>query len=482
MEIINLQKEVDHWLNMHRNDVLTGNIGVTVSGGPDSVALLELLINSTALSSTNIFVIHINHGLRGINSDNDEEFVEDLAAERGLNAVVRRLDVNAYCSYKKLSIEEGARILRYKAFKEIASEKKAMIALGHTADDNVETFLFNLMRGTGLKGLIGIPELRDCFIRPLLKIWKKDIIEYLKSRKIKWREDETNKESVYTRNMIRSGLIPHIEKNYSKSFKEHVIQTQNILQNAWIPLKQILLENTQDNLMYNDEYVVVWAEKILETNRFFWGEILKDIYHNFDLGFQDFNYKKVTGLMENLSVSKPGSSFNLKKQDHMTLWVEKTEGFILFSMISEDDYDYCYDLIESNGNLKLQGILGEMEFEFCNEVPLEKYIDNNENICYLFIPENSVIKVAPPQKGERLLPLGLNGSKKVFRYLLDKKVPSIFRSLLPILRINNEIAWVPGVGISEKYKLSDKSGRVLKCEWKAPLAEILRRMNQWRKN
>lgn len=215
VEQYRLLKEDDHLL-------------VGISGGADSVCLLDLLQLIAPRYKLRISGIHINHGIRD-NADRDEMFVRDLTQQWNIRLVVVKIDTPSFARKHGMSLETAARHLRYfhyqRTAKKLACDK---VALGHTADDNLETVVHNLVRGTGLRGLCGIPVCRDIFIRPLIRVTRKEVRSYLEAKSLKWVEDETNTDLKYTRNLIRMQIIPVMEK-INPAVRENVLRTGELL-------------------------------------------------------------------------------------------------------------------------------------------------------------------------------------------------------------------------------------------------------------
>ncbi len=200
-----------------------------VSGGPDSVCLLHCLVELAPEYGIELLAAHFNHKLRGEDSDKDEQFVEGLC--KRLNVPLSRAgeDMAAVSRREKGSLEELCRKSRYGFLEGLAREKGfGKIALGHNLDDQAETVLMNVIRGTGIDGLKGIDPVRDCFIRPLICIERKEILDFLSARGIPWRTDHSNSENSFRRNSIRNSLIPFIRENYNPSIVDTLGRLANI--------------------------------------------------------------------------------------------------------------------------------------------------------------------------------------------------------------------------------------------------------------
>ena len=186
-----------------------GKVAAGVSGGPDSICLLLLLKELCRELEACLCAVHVHHGLRGEEADEDEVFVRELCAREGIPLRVFSFDVRERAAREKLSLEEAGRLCRYEAFRETAAELGgARIAVAHHADDQAETVLFHLFRGTGIRGLCGMEPVHDDIIRPLLGVRRQEILEWLESRGLDWRTDSTNESVEYTRNRIRSEILP----------------------------------------------------------------------------------------------------------------------------------------------------------------------------------------------------------------------------------------------------------------------------------
>ena len=212
---------------LKNNNLINKNdkIVVGVSGGPDSMCLLHVLIMLKNEMNFEICVAHINHMIRK-EADSETEFVKDFCKKNNIECFVKKVDVINKATEEKLGTEEEGRIVRYEFFEEVRKNTKSnKIATAHNANDNAETVLMNLIRGTGTSGLKGIEYKRDYIIRPLLDCQRCDIEEYCKIKKLDPKFDESNKENTYTRNKIRNLLIPYIQKE----FNPNIIDTLNRL-------------------------------------------------------------------------------------------------------------------------------------------------------------------------------------------------------------------------------------------------------------
>ncbi|HPB34672.1 MAG TPA: tRNA lysidine(34) synthetase TilS, partial [Caldisericia bacterium] len=247
--------------NISENSIIDekDRILVGLSGGPDSIFLLYILHN---YFNNQLIIAHINHKLRGVDSDLDEKFVRTISQKLKIPLYVIREDIRKLSNENKKSIEEVGREVRFSFFdKTLKVENFNKIALGHNLDDNVETILINFIKGSGTKGLIGIPEKRDNIIHPIINIKKEEILKFLEENKIEYRVDKTNFEIDFLRNKVRNYLLPIIEKEFNKNFKEKILSLSNILKVEDRFLDN-LVENIKNDLIeFEDDFIKIDNKK-----------------------------------------------------------------------------------------------------------------------------------------------------------------------------------------------------------------------------
>lgn len=247
------------------------NIVVGVSGGPDSMALLNILIELKKQINFNIIVAHINHMIR-VEADEETKFVQEFCKEKNIRCFVKREKVEEMAKNEKIGTEEAGRKLRYGFFEEIyINEKANKIATAHTANDNAETVLMNIMRGSGTTGLKGIEPKRDeKYIRPLIECTRSEIEEYCENEKLNPKIDKTNSENIYTRNKVRNMLIPFIEENFNPNIVASINRLSDLakLENEYIEketknsYEKVLIEqNLGNNIKEKKNSVILDLKK-----------------------------------------------------------------------------------------------------------------------------------------------------------------------------------------------------------------------------
>lgn len=234
---------------------------VALSGGPDSLCLLNILNELSSKLSIKLYAAHLNHMLRGADADADEEYVKKVCKELDIPCFVKRVDINKYSQQTKLSSEMAGRKARYDFFDEVVSKEKInKIATAHTKNDQAETVLFRLMRGTGMEGLCGIKVKRDKVIRPILCLTRKEVEKYIDSKKLEPRIDKTNFEKIYNRNKIRLDILPYMKSNFNEDIIETINRMTDILKKDNDYLNNVADKKYKKYCKVSNEYTVLKKE------------------------------------------------------------------------------------------------------------------------------------------------------------------------------------------------------------------------------
>ena len=419
---------------------------VGVSGGVDSVVLAFLLKKF----DYNFSIAHCNFKLRGDESDQEELFVENLS--KHLNVTFFKISFNtiSYAKENKLSIQEAARLLRYNFFQEIAQKYNFnYILTAHNYDDNIETFFINLFRSTGLFGLRGIPLKNYNIVRPLLFITRQEIHQYAKNNNINWCEDSSNTKSIYLRNAIRHELLPvlnKIEKKFHKNFKRTF---QNIIEHVELYIS--ILEKVKTECLSKIENYFVCDLNALKKYKNYY-LILSYILRDFG-----FNTNQVKQMMNS---SKTGKVFYSKNYEAL---IDK-ENLLIREKIKNIN---LYFLIENENNL--YSTFDNLPFKLIFEIKDVEEIKNfktDRNVALLDYEKIKFPLVVRKWKaGDRFTPFGMHGSKKISDYLTDKKVNRFEKDNVWLLISNNIIAWVIGFTINDKFKITEKTKKVLMVKY-----------------
>ena len=417
-------------LEKNRKDNLiveNDKIVVGFSGGPDSVFLVEMLMKLKKSINFDIVLVHINHLLRGENSDGDEKFSLEYGKKKGLQVFSRKINITVLGKKMGLTLEEAGRKARYDLFKEILRETGAnKIALAHNKDDQLETFMFRLTRGAGLEGLEGIIAKRDMYIRPISEIYKKDIIKYLNDNNISYRIDETNFENEFTRNSIRLDLIPFIEKRYNPKFKDKLYSLIEEIREV-----NRVLEIKFEKYMVNNKLSI---EKLKQLDKYLLSKVLIQYLYSYGI---EVSRNKIQ-LIEDILHKGGSKDISLNRE------------FIL-----KKDYDFL--TVEKNIKKEIElEIPGHVIFgEYVIEASLTDQILYDSENFYTNLKTGDKLKIRSRQDGDRMIPIGMISEKKIKDILINEKVPKEKRDTIPLVVYNGEIVWIAGIKGNEKYKNSD---------------------------
>lgn len=421
-----------------------------VSGGPDSIVLLDILSRLKKEMDLKITVAHFNHKIRGREADRDEEFVKQICSERRIEFVCGRLKKKS----GKMS-EEKLRKERYAFLKKLAQEKNAKIALGHHIDDQVETILIRLFRGTGIGGIVGMLPVSGNLIRPLLCITRSEVEEYARERKLKFVVDSTNKDPYYTRNFIRLKVIPLIKKKFPE------------VENALVRLSRTAFE---DSLLLREMAKTIYCSEVkkekesLKVNAFKLSSIPAALRKRvisllLEYEFEISSQYSVIQKIEKLFFSRENKRLNVKKG----LIVEKAGEDIIFSRsgIQKSEYLIKVEKIPDSVFIK------EIDLKLCFEKIKGKMASFNSEKETLFDYDKITfpLYITTWKRGDYMFPFGIEGKKKLKDLFVEGKIPAIRRYLYPVIRDNNgNILWVVGVRQDKRFRVDEGTRKILKVK------------------
>jgi tRNA(Ile)-lysidine synthase len=436
---------------------------VAVSGGTDSTALLHLLDAYKDAFGITLHVAHLNHLIRKNDAELDVRYVQGLAQKLKTTITVESFDVQAYAKEKKMNLEMAARQIRYAFLERIASQIGAnKIALGHTADDNVETFLMRMLRGAGLKGLCGIPPRRGKIIRPLVKIWRREIEDYVGSLKLVPRRDFTNYESRYMRNRVRLKLIPQL-KIYNLNIKEIILQTILLLTED----RQYIEAKTEEALaktkLFHSEGEIqldVGLLKKIETP--IQSHLLRMAIEKVKGDLSELSYAHVLGILQKLNAKEkwelhlPQGVFVIGGSGKITISCEKNT--------APEKKSYHY-VLSVPGEVKIKEIDRRIRASVlgsCSAAQIARADSKTTFVDYAALDKNLIIR--NKLEGDKFYPLGMKGSKKLQDLFVDEKIPMELRDSVPVIESGGKIIWVGGLRIDERAKVKNDTKKVVKLE------------------
>lgn len=425
---------------------------IALSGGADSVLALSFFDKYRRKYKIQICALHINHSLRGSESDSDEVFCRMLCNNINIEFYSEKIDVSAFAKSEKLSIEEAARNIRYEKLSDyLIISKSNMIVTAHNLDDNTETVLLNLFRGTGLKGLSGIPIKRDNIIRPFLSVSKIDIVKFLNNEGIEFRIDSTNNENNFKRNYLRNEIIPKIKEQINQGVDQNILKLSQIIRNSNLIINDLVTENISKFITYTESEVKISKEIKIVVPQLI-GEIIKrSIEEKFSVNIDYDDFINIQNLIELQVGSKIDLSQNLEaisEREHLIIKMKET----VTNKISEEKLYFNSEVTISNK------IIG------CAEVDLNE-VQHSEKADLEFIDVENLVEPLIVRKwraSDRFSPLGLNGTKKVSDFLTEQKVLNISRKEQLVLLNGEKIVWVVGYRIDESIKISKKTEKVIK--------------------
>ena len=459
---------------MKENNMITegDRIVLGVSGGADSVCLFHVLLQLMPSYDLSLYVVHVNHGIRGEEAEEDEAFVKRLCETAQIPYKVVKADIPAMATREGLTEEEAGRKVRYDAFYQCLKENKCnKIAIAHNKNDNAETMLFHLFRGSGVKGLTGISPKRDVIIRPLLCVTRQEIEQYLKGNNLKFRTDRTNLTEVYSRNKIRHRILTYAQKEINEKAVEHMANAANQLRilEEYVD-KNVDLAYDRTVIITSDQKILIQVEKLLQEELIIQQGIVRKIFYHLANQLKDIESVHID-LVIGLLTKEVGKILHLpygiraeKGYEHITMWVQEN---------LREDHKIEKESIEQHS------FIG---FEHVVKIPGETYIPEINQRIYtkikkyeknLNIPKDGYTKwmdydkinntvILRTRKSGDYIQIDSKGNKKKLKsFFIDEKIPRKERDLVPLLADGDHIMWVIGNRMSEAYKISEETKAIL---------------------
>ncbi len=430
-----------------------------VSGGVDSMVMLYALNGLKEEFDLSLIVCHLNHGLRGRESERDYNFVKRITRRLGLGFEGGRLKPGEIKSGKD-SLQEAARKKRYKLLEDTAKKySAAKIALGHTMDDQAETVLMRFIKGSALTGLAGIRPLRGPFIRPLIEIKKEELLRFAGKSGIKYVLDSSNLSPKYLRNDLRLNLIPLIEEYYNPNLSETLSRTASILSAdgeclaklARDAMSKVIIKKGKKTLVLDRTSLIELSGAI--ASRIFLNsiEILKGKSETYSVHVKSF-FKIIKGESPGASIKLPGGVRVLREYDRIIISTEKAK-----------ELKYFYGTLNVPGITRLKGTGYVFKSEILKKAP--KTFAGDVNTAYFdYAAINAPINIRPMKPGDRITPFGMRGSKKLKEIFIEKKVPKARRAGVPVFSSGGNVLWAAGLRQSGLFKVEKTTKQILKIE------------------
>lgn len=460
-----------------------------VSGGADSVCLLYTLKEYQRECRFALTVIHVEHGIRGEESLQDADFVERLCRQLEIPCHVVHRDVPELAARSGASLEEAAREVRYQVFDEMMDRMQADVtAVAHNENDQAETVLWNLMRGSALKGLGGMQPVRGRLIRPLLFTSREDIERILRDRGISYRTDRTNLETEYTRNRLRLELIPYVEEHLNRKAVKHITEAAGNLREAQSYIERRTDDAAGSCIETVSEGLVLKLPEYRQEDPYIQGELLRTCIRRSlgERGLKDFGRVHIE-MLRDLAEKPCGKELNLP--GGLSVYRQNEE--ILFCK-KQASGDGCHGrdtslpdrtpdsrrngekeyILPVNGTAEIDGILVQTEQipgsmvkrdEILSEKKYTKWLSCDtiiNNVCF-----------RKRRTGDYLVVNAGGGKKKLKDYMIDQKIPQKKRDQMWLVADGSHVLWIPGYRISEAAKVTEETGQVLKITLTIPMEE-----------
>ena len=428
---------------------------LTVSGGKDSVAMLDLFCEANRNDGRFRFsVAHCNFQLRGKDSDDDQIFVENLCKENKVVFHTKTFETKTYAKKNKVSIEMAARTLRYEWFESIRQELNCdYIATAHHLNDSIETVLLNLTKGTGISGLKGISAKKGHIIRPMLFASRREIDDYVTKKNLSWKEDSSNASNDYQRNLIRNEVVPLLKKinpNFDETFARNLERFHSLeadFRKNFNQFKTMVMR--EENGIY---FLKIANVKHWQSANYYLEELLKEF------GFNYFQSKKIFNSLDRLS----GKMFY---SEHFTLLKDREELVISPPSSSEQTKSIIIGLEESNKEITFDYFDNIIKFTVLNIEEIDTNFERNNTILFAdFDKITFPITLRKWQEGDWFIPLGMNGKKKISDFLVDRKISLNLKKRIFLLTSQDATIWIINHRADNRFKLTDATKKVLKVE------------------
>ncbi len=441
--------------------------GVVVgfSGGPDSTALLHLFYTFKERYNLRLAAAHLNHGFRPGDAEKDAKYAADFCRERGIPCVVKAVDVTGMADREGLSAEQAGRRARYGLFNEVMRDNNLnKIAVAHNEDDQVETILMRLIRGSGVSGLGGIKPLRGNIIRPLLEAPRWLIEEYCDRNELKPVTDKTNLLPIYFRNKIRLELLPELRDDYNSNIDRALLDMADILRNEDHYLNSIAMDKFYELVLGIGTGRLRFPIKgLMDLHIALRRRVLRKGAEHLLGDTDNLELVHIQKVCELLETAKTGKRINLPR-----------------GLVAGIEYDYFFLTLDNPEGIKLRGtyrlkipggtnipeIKCTVNASFIDKDAYKKEAENagSDRAFLDFDKTGRSLIVRGREPGDKFIPLGMKGTKKLKDFFIDEKVPKGKRDLTPIIKNRLGIIWVGGYRIDERFKVSKDTMQVLKLE------------------
>ncbi|MEM9674859.1 MAG: tRNA lysidine(34) synthetase TilS [Bacteroidota bacterium] len=441
------QQKFRKYINEYRLFAPDDRILLSVSGGVDSSVLCHLM----AATHQNWAIAHVNFQLRGEESDLDEVFVKQLAEKYSVPFFIQKFATEDYARQQKISIQMAARALRRTWFEELLTQEDYQYtALAHHHNDQLETLLLNLAKGSGISGLRAMLPKQDCWVRPLLWATKEDILDYAEKQQLTWREDRSNAEDKYQRNRIRHHIIPVLKEinpsllTTSQQTLERLREVEAFFQAEVFRLRELSVRKEKGRLIISREIIIQHPQATSLLTEW--------------LAPYGFNWEDATQITASLA-RQPQPGLQFQSASHR-LWVDRGE--LILTEISNSTETQTH-LLHSQGatnQISSGQLIGKI-------ISADNYqIQSDSLLAALDYHQLTFpLTLRPWQAGDRFQPLGMNHNKKISDFLVDLKMPRYLKDQVLVLLSEDEIVWVVGHRIDNRFRVTQQTQQVYEIRW-----------------
>lgn len=442
---------------------------VALSGGPDSVCMLHLLNSIKDVFNIEIFAAHVNHMLREEESNKDEVYANELCESLGIKIFSTRINIEDLAKERGISLEMAGRDARYEYFNSLKIKLGLnKIAIAHNLNDQAETVIMNLMRGSGIEGLCGIKSKRDGgIIRPILCLAREEIESYCEKMNLNPRIDKTNLENIYSRNKIRLDIIPYMKENFNKDIVETINRTSKIIQLDNEYLNKVSMDNYKSYVSLTEDRLIL-NKGAFKLDIAIITRIIKKAFIDFSNKHNNFEMKHIYDVI-NLSKNTTNKKIYLPNG----IICENVYGDIILKLnkkeknsniISEEQIEI---LKESLDGLEIDYKCYKVKFEIINK--MKNNIEFSKNVLIKYFDYDKIMKgiiIRTRKNGDKITPQGMKGSKRIKDIFINLKVPVEERDLTPLVVFDEKIAWIVGYRTSELFKIDNTTKKVLKIAFR----------------
>jgi len=464
-----LPERVSRFITEHHLLPKRGKLVVAVSGGPDSVCLLHILHGLQDKSGIMLHVAHLNHELRGAESDADAQYVADLARRLGLPATVEQHDARAYQRSRRLSLEEAARELRYNFLAEVAQTAGSdAVAVGHTLDDHIETILMHLIRGSGTRGLRGLQpsstwhsgDVALTVIRPLLETSRKETAAYCRRHRLKPRLDTSNLSLSPLRNRIRQQLIPLLQ-SYNPQVTDALLRTARIAADDLAALEEVALKLGGNIVTERRKTIILDRERFMNLPPALQRHLLRASVEKLLGNLMDIESRHIEEIMA--ALPRPAGKV-ITLPDGLVFTIEYDR-----YLLGRDPAALSpFPALEKEYALKVPGTTALPGWQVVASIIRREQIvkeGDSYTACFDLDRTGDKLTIRPRRPGDRFQPLGMSQPKKLNEFMIDRKIPQAWRRRIPIVCSPEQIIWVVGWRLDERARVSEGTGQVLRLKF-----------------